>query len=408
MPCTMKLRWGCPALALLLGGLTAAAASAEPLSLLPFFSEPPKFAIQMFDVPQASLFSELTVSKASIPQIPASWSEPTLDSWNLSQSFRFTSPWMTLRQSDSSLRFGSWRQVLNVARLGKFVVPLRSDPGERTNIILAAQAIDNTTVVPGAVFSFNQIVGERTPDKGYQDGLMFSEGQLIRGTGGGICIVATGLYNAALHAGMGLLERHPHSGIVGYAPPGCDASIVYGSEDMQFQNTTDTPIVVKTDIKADCVVVSLYGQTPLPGHKVFVKTTRLSYIHAPIMEQPDKTLASDAKPVVMQKPRLGFDVTIERVIMQGAEVLQRETVVTEHRAPRPEIMRVPMPPVLIAPALSSSDALSNSNPAGRDRGQGAVLPIGLSPVPDAPHDIYWPFSFMKGGAANLDKGLPAQ
>ena len=125
----MKLHWARPALTVLLGGLTVAAASAEPLLLSPLLSEPSTFSMQVSGVPQTSLFSEMTVSQAPLPQMLASWSAPSRFSWDLSQSLRFTSPWMTLRRSDPSLRFGSWRQVLNVARLGKFVVPLRNDSG---------------------------------------------------------------------------------------------------------------------------------------------------------------------------------------------------------------------------------------------------------------------------------------
>lgn len=251
-------------------------------------------------------------------------------------------PWMALRQSDPSLRLTAWSQVLNVARLGVFVIPLRNDPAERTNILLAARAVDEAVVAPGSVFSFNKTVGERTPEKGYEDGLMFSQGQVIRGTGGGICLVSTGLYNAALHAGMGLIERHPHSGIVGYAPPGCDASVVYGAEDMQFQNTTDSPVVVKADIEDDRVVIGLFGRTPPAGRQVLVRDTHLAYIPAPVVKRLDPSLPADSRPIVTQKPRMGYDVTVERVIMQGPQVVASEEVASEHRAPRPMIMRVPV------------------------------------------------------------------
>lgn len=255
------------------------------------------------------------------------------------------STWMALRQSDPSLRLTAWSEVLNVARLGVFVVPLRSDPAERTNILLAARAVDGAVVAPGAIFSFNKTVGERTQAKGYEDGLMFSQGQVIRGTGGGICLVSTGLYNAALHAGMGLIERHPHSGIVGYAPPGCDASVVYGSEDMKFQNTTDSPVTVKANVEADRVVIGLYGRTPPAGHQVIVRNTQLTYIHAPIVQQIDPALPPGSRPIVAQKPRMGYDVTVERLITQNGTVLASEEVASEHRAPRPMILRIsaPMP-----------------------------------------------------------------
>jgi hypothetical protein len=263
------------------------------------------------------------------------------------QQFPFAVPsasdWMAARANDPTLRLVDWKRVLDVARLGVFVVPLRADPDERANILLSANAVDGTVVAPGEIFSFNRTVGERTTDRGYRDGLMFSHGQVVRGTGGGICLVATGLYNAALQAGLALIERHPHSGIVGYAPPGCDASVVYGSEDMRFQNTTDAPVIVKATCDTERVVIGLYGQTPPPGRHILVKTTHLAYIHAPVIETPDPALPPGAAPIVVQKPRFGFDVTVERVVTDCSQVVQRETIVSEHRAPRPKIIHVANP-----------------------------------------------------------------
>ena len=103
---------------------------------------------------------------------------------------RFAPPWSLngspfwSRTQDPSLRLGDWRHVFDIAALGHFDIPLRDDPDERTNILLAAQAVDAVTVAPGAEFSFNEQVGERTPERGYRAGLMFDNGRVIRGTGG--------------------------------------------------------------------------------------------------------------------------------------------------------------------------------------------------------------------------------
>ena len=220
-------------LTLLLGG---AAQAAGPLaSLLP---DTPLMAL-MPSAPPAS-------PGLALPRAPRIGDATALEESVSEVRWMARSGWDLQRENDSSLQLTAWADVFDVALLGEFDIPLRSDPAERTNILLSAQAVDNVEVDPGQTFSFNGTVGERTPERGYQDGWMFDHGKLVRGTGGGICLVATGLYNAALRAGMGVVERHPHSGLVSYAPPGCDAGVVYGVEDMQFRNTTPSPIVVKT------------------------------------------------------------------------------------------------------------------------------------------------------------------
>ena len=247
--------------------------------------------------------------------------------------------------------FADWRQIFSVARLGEFQVPLRSDAAERANILLAAQAIDKAEIEPGQVFSFNEVVGERTPDRGYQDGWMFDNGRLIRGTGGGICLIATGVYNAALRAGLQPIERHAHSGLVSYAPPGCDAAVVFGVEDLKFKNTTSSPIIVRTIAEDDRVIVALFGSTPPDGYRVDIEPQILEYLQPKTIEQVDATVP-EGQTVVEQKPRAGFVVRVERTFLEDGRVLRRETIATERRPARDKIVRVaPAPP----PAPASDD-----------------------------------------------------
>ena len=252
------------------------------------------------------------------------------------------------RTLDPSLWMTDWRQVFDIAALGSFEIPLRNDPAERANILLAAAAVDHAVVAPGAEFSFNDQVGERTPERGYQEGLMFDSGQIVRGTGGGICLVATALYNAALEAGVEITERHPHSGLVSYAPPGCDAGIYFGLEDLRFRNTTGRPLVIRTEITGDHVTVQLFGQTPPPGLAVSVKPTSLETIPYAVITKPDATLLPGQR-IVAQKPRSGYNVVVERFWTQGHRVVRREIVAQERRAPGPRLCVSPSRRFLPAP-----------------------------------------------------------
>ena len=268
-------------------------------------------------------------------------------------------PWG--RATDTSLRLSDWRHVFDIAALGAFDVPLRDDPAERTNILLSALAVDDVTVAPGGEFSFNAQVGERTPERGYQDGLMFDSGHVVRGTGGGICLVATGLYDAALDAGLAITERHPHSGLVSYAPPGCDAGIVYGQEDLRFRNTTGKPLVIRVTPEDDHIAVRLFGRTPPPGRRVLVRPLSLSTIPYEVVTTVDPTLAPGLS-VVDQKPRSGYEVVLARFWTQNGRVTRREIVTRERRAPRNKIMRTAPPPVVVPPAPPTDPLLDLLTP----------------------------------------------
>ncbi len=55
---------------------------------------------------------------------------------------------------------------IRTQRIGQYVTYFNSGNKRTHNISLAAKAIDNHVVFPNETFSFNKVVGMRTPDKG--------------------------------------------------------------------------------------------------------------------------------------------------------------------------------------------------------------------------------------------------
>jgi vancomycin resistance protein YoaR len=125
----------------------------------------------------------------------------------------------------------------------------RFDPsvkGRTINIALSAKEIDQIVLGPGDRFYFNLIVGDSTPDKGYQLATVIENKQFVSGYGGGICQTSSTLYNAVEKAGLEIIELHHHSKEVGYVPKGKDATIAYGFKDFKFVNNKDYPIAINT------------------------------------------------------------------------------------------------------------------------------------------------------------------
>ncbi|MBP7176078.1 MAG: VanW family protein [Thermoclostridium sp.] len=122
---------------------------------------------------------------------------------------------------------------------------LNNDEDRVHNIKIAAEDINHTILEPDEVFSFNEIIGRRTEPKGYEEApILLGNGEKGEGTGGGICQVSTTLYNAALMAELKIVERHRHSEQVPYVEEGKDATVVYNSKDLRFQNNRDYPIEI--------------------------------------------------------------------------------------------------------------------------------------------------------------------
>ena len=94
-------------------------------------------------------------------------------------------------------------------------VPQRGDAticaNRRHNLQLAISTLNNRLILPGNSFSLSQQLGEPTESAGYRAGPVFVRGEVLRDTGGGLCLIATNLYQLFLHAGCRILERHNHS-----------------------------------------------------------------------------------------------------------------------------------------------------------------------------------------------------
>ena len=133
------------------------------------------------------------------------------------------------------------------------------DPDRAVNLRLAAQAIDGAVIEPGQVFSFNDIVGDTETNSDYRIALVVFGNSLSYDRGGGICQVSTALYIAALQADMEIVERHPHTLAPDYAPMGLDATLVYGTLDLQLKNTSAYPIRISAEAADQTVTVKLIG-----------------------------------------------------------------------------------------------------------------------------------------------------
>ena len=89
-----------------------------------------------------------------------------------------------------------------------------SIPEKKHNIQLAAQRLNGVVVAPGATFSFNDAVGPTTIDAGFQWGFGITSGdngpKTVPSVAGGICQVATTLFQPVFWSGYQLEERYWH------------------------------------------------------------------------------------------------------------------------------------------------------------------------------------------------------
>ena len=117
------------------------------------------------------------------------------------------------------------------------------------NVKLASSKIDGTILYPGDVFSYNEVVGQRTVEAGFLPAPAYVDGDVKDEIGGGACQVSSTLYCATLFAFLETVERTNHYFPVHYMQLGTDATVTIPDEggkvmDVKFRNNRNYPIKI--------------------------------------------------------------------------------------------------------------------------------------------------------------------
>lgn len=192
------------------------------------------------------------------------------------------------------------------------------------NIRLVAQSVDGKVLAPGDVFSFNEVVGERSAARGFKAANVYISGRIVEDYGGGICQISSLLYNSALYAGLEIVERLNHQFTVSYVDLGTDATVAWGAVDFRFRNNTNYPIKVECMIKDKAVEIIFRGTDEHPGRTITVETKVEQQYPFNVIEEKVSTL-QPGQIVVKQNGMTGYYVTAKRVFRQGDNV-QVETL----------------------------------------------------------------------------------
>ncbi|EDY21550.1 VanW family protein [Chthoniobacter flavus Ellin428] len=109
--------------------------------------------------------------------------------------------------------------------------------GKVQNLRVSAATFHGTEVPANRVWSFWRQLGRTTARKGFAVGRELREGCLIPTLGGGLCQLSGAIYNAALEAGLEIVERHAHShpGVGNLAAVGRDATVFWNYVDLRLR-----------------------------------------------------------------------------------------------------------------------------------------------------------------------------
>ncbi|MBQ8682244.1 MAG: VanW family protein [Selenomonadales bacterium] len=185
--------------------------------------------------------------------------------------------------------------------------------GRTHNIRLSASAINGLLMKPNDVFSFNEVVGYRSAERGYQEAPVIVDGKMEPGIGGGICQVSTTLYNAVLLANLGVIERECHYFPATYVPIGLDATVDYGTIDFRFRNSRQSDIYLWLHVEGNEITVAVLGnkaKEPVPNIRYYSEIEKV--IPMEIVRVDDASVPAGQE-IVKEKGNEGYISATYRV-----------------------------------------------------------------------------------------------
>lgn len=229
-------------------------------------------------------------------------------------------------------------RIARADALAKFTTTYQTDAEHKSraaNVQLAAEAIDGKKIAPGATFSFNDAVGERTAAFGFEKAQVLRDGMLAEGMGGGACQVASTLHAAAQLAGLDIAARAPHSRPSAYIRMGLDATVAYPKIDLKLANHGADEVVIRARAANGTLDITIEGKT-----KPAVTLTSEILDHTDPARTFDRDVAANPNEAVRTQFGIpGYRVKCTRVVTTPDGAEHRDTRTVEY-APVPEIIRV--------------------------------------------------------------------
>jgi len=201
-------------------------------------------------------------------------------------------------------------------KLGEFETSFNPANEPRVhNIKTACSKINQKLLLAGEEFSMDMALGDRTERNGYKTAKVIVNNELVDGLGGGICQVASTIYNTVLLSGLEVLERRNHTLPLSYIEMGRDATISQGYIDFRFRNNTGYAILIEAKTAANRVIVTIWGCEPEIKTFIRIRTRIVEKIEPEGIEKITDPSLKPGETVVIREAKPGYKVEVYRDVM---------------------------------------------------------------------------------------------
>ena len=166
-----------------------------------------------------------------------------------------------------------------------------SGAARKNNVQRAASLVDGHVLFPGEQISVYNCIAPIEVSNGYEMAHAYVGTEVVDAAGGGVCQVATTLYNAAIRAEIEVVQRNCHSLRVSYVPISADAAIAGGVLDLKLRNNLDAPIYIEACYDGANLSFNVYGEEYRPSNR----TIEFESIQTGVINPPDEPIYTEDK-----------------------------------------------------------------------------------------------------------------
>ncbi len=206
------------------------------------------------------------------------------------------------------------------------------------NIHLVSDYITNTIIpASGGTFSFSDAAGPCTANEGFLEASAISSDEVVQEVAGGICQVATTVFNAAYDAGLPIVERYPHSLRMTSYPDGRDAAVYVPDVDLKFQNDSASDLLLTATYTDTSVTVSLYGS--MEEREVVSETSAYEVGKKYTTKYVENSSLASGSWSVKTVGVDGSKITVERKVYNASGTLLYDNYITSTYSPVNEVIQ---------------------------------------------------------------------
>lgn len=206
------------------------------------------------------------------------------------------------------------------------------------NIRISVNKINNVILMPGEEFSYNNILGPRTPEAGYKLGAAYIGGKVVSDYGGGVCQTSSTLYNAVLLSNLEITSRTSHYFATDYVAVGRDATVYWPTLDFKFKNNRNYPIKIKAVVNGGTILVDILGLKEETDYEVEIQSYVTSYIPIKVEYEDDNSLA-EGKEIVKQAGSSGIRSETYKILKKDGNIISKTLVSRDVYSGKSKIIR---------------------------------------------------------------------